>query len=116
MPPGMAGSSQPQSFPSSSTAEPQPEPKAAPKPAPEPVQEEKEEAMNVDDEEAAAKKAAEEEKQQGNVAYKARKFEEAIEHYTKAWDTWPKDVTFLTNLSGMSHASHNSFPCGLNTH
>ncbi|KAK1924478.1 chaperone [Papiliotrema laurentii] len=101
MPPGMAGSSQPQSFPSSSTAEPQPEPKAAPKPAPEPVQEEKEEAMDVDDEEAAAKKAAEEEKQQGNVAYKARKFEEAIEHYTKAWDTWPKDVTFLTNLSAV---------------
>jgi stress-induced-phosphoprotein 1 len=56
--------------------------------------------MEVDDEEAQAKAVAIEEKTKGNTAYKARQFEEAIAHYTKAWDTWPKDVTFLTNLSG----------------
>lgn len=109
MPPGVGGSSasETQSFPSSSSSAPKStptpaQPKAEPKPTPAPEPEAKEEAMDVDDDDANAKKAADEAKQAGNVAYKARKFEEAIEHYNKAWDTWPKDVTFLTNLSGGS--------------
>lgn len=52
------------------------------------------------DSDAAAKKEADELKAQGTVAYKARKFDEAAALYQKAWDTYPKDVTYLTNLSG----------------
>jgi tetratricopeptide (TPR) repeat protein len=58
--------------------------------------------MEVDDSDAQAKKEAEAVKAQGNTAYKARKFEEAIGHYSKAWELYPKDVAFLTNLSGES--------------
>lgn len=59
------------------------------------------EPMEVDDNsDAKLKKDAEELKAQGNTAYKAKKFDEAVSLYEKAWDTWPKDVAFLTNLSG----------------
>ena len=101
MPPGMGGSSASatQSFPSepsSSVPEPSSAPKAKPKePEPEP------EPMEVDSSDAGAKKEAEELKVKGNTAYKARKFDEAIELYTKAWDTH-KDITYLSNLSGES--------------
>ncbi|PVF93729.1 TPR-like protein [Serendipita vermifera] len=50
-----------------------------------------------DDEEAKAKKAALAEKAKGNEAYKNRNFDAAIEHFTKAWELSPKDITFLTN-------------------
>ena len=56
--------------------------------------------MDVDDNDAAVKKEAEELKSKGNAAYKGRKFEEAIDMYSKAWEVYPKDVTFLTNLGG----------------
>jgi len=36
----------------------------------------------------------------GADAYKKRDFATAITHFTKAWDTWPKDISFLTNLAG----------------
>jgi stress-induced-phosphoprotein 1 len=95
MPPGMEEVKQP-----SFTEVPQPKeaPKAEtkPTPAPEPVPE----PMEVDDEDAQAKKAADELKVQGNAAYKGRKFEEAIPLYEKAWETYPKDITYLVNLSG----------------
>ncbi|KAH9987900.1 activator of Hsp70 and Hsp90 chaperone [Russula compacta] len=52
-----------------------------------------------DDEDAAAKKAAEAEKKLGSEAYKKRDFATAAAHFSKAWETWPKDITFLTNLS-----------------
>lgn len=65
----------------------------APEPEPEPEPE---------DEEAAAKKEAkakaDEEKKLGTENYKKRKFDEAIDHYSKAWDLH-KDITYLTNLS-----------------
>lgn len=85
-----------------SEAESSSKPKAeSSKPTPAPKKPEpKEEPMEVDDEDAKAKKEAEAVKAQGNAAYKARKFEEAIEHYNKAWELYPKDVAFLTNLSG----------------
>ena len=50
--------------------------------------------------EEKAKKEAELEKQVGAAAYKARDFPKAAEAFQKAWDTYPKDITFLTNLSG----------------
>lgn len=62
-------------------------------------EEEEAEPMEVDDE-AGKKAEAEALKKQGNESYKARKFEEAIEFYEKAWSTWPKDISFLTNLAG----------------
>ena len=69
------------------------ESKKAPEPEPEPEPE--------DEEAVAAKKAKEEadkEKQLGTQAYKKREFDEAIQHYTKAWEIH-KDITYLTNLS-----------------
>jgi hypothetical protein len=53
-----------------------------------------------EDEDGAAKKEAEAEKKFGADAYKKRDFATAITHFTKAWDTWPKDIAFLTNLAG----------------
>ena len=53
-----------------------------------------------EDEDAAVKKEAEAEKKFGADAYKKRDFATAITHFTKAWDTWPKDIAFLTNLAG----------------
>lgn len=57
-----------------------------------------------DDGEAKARKEAEAEKKLGAEAYKAKKLDEAAVHFQKAWDIWPKDVTFLTNLAGTSAA------------
>ncbi len=51
-------------------------------------------------EDAAVKKEAEAEKKLGADAYKKRDFATAITHFNNAWETWPKDVTFLTNLAG----------------
>jgi len=54
----------------------------------------------ADDEDAIAKKAAEAEKKLGAEAYKKRDFTTAIRHFNKAWETWPKDTAYLTNLAG----------------
>lgn len=69
--------------------------KEAPKKEPEPEPEEE-----VDEEALEKKKQKEEgdkEKALGTAAYKKRQFDEAIAHYTKAWETH-KDITYLTNL------------------
>lgn len=71
-----------------------PKPKAAPQPEPELIVEDEE-----DEEAKAAKEAktkAEEEKALGNKAYKSRSFDEAINHYNKAYELH-KDITYLTN-------------------
>jgi stress-induced-phosphoprotein 1 len=68
-----------------------PEPKKAPEPEPEP---------ELDEEELAKKKAKEEadkEKALGTENYKKRNFDEAIKHYSAAWDLH-KDITYLNNL------------------
>ena len=90
-PSSSASSSKPAPPPSTFSSEPE-------KPKAEEVQAE---AMEVDEPaDDAQKKEAEDLKAKGNAAYKARRFEEAIGLYDKAWETYPKDVTFLTNLSG----------------
>lgn len=69
------------------------QPKREPTPEPEPEPE--------DEEAAAAKKAQEEadaEKALGTASYKKRQFDDAIAHYSKAWELH-KDITYLTNLS-----------------
>lgn len=58
------------------------------------------EEAEPDDEDAIAKKAAEAEKKLGAEAYKKRDFTTAITHFSKAWETWPKDTAYLTNLAG----------------
>lgn len=66
--------------------------KQEPEPEPQPEPE--------DEEAAAAKKAKEEadaEKALGTQSYKKRQFDDAIAHYSKAWDLH-KDITYLTNL------------------
>ena len=57
-----------------------------------------------DEEEAKAKKEAEVEKQNGTAAYKKRDFEAAAKSFERAWEIWPKDITFLTNLAGLCQA------------
>ncbi|KAF4542527.1 Tetratricopeptide TPR-1 [Lasiodiplodia theobromae] len=68
------------------------QPKKAPEPEPEPEPE---------DEDALKKKElkakADEEKALGTQFYKKRQFDEAIEHYSKAWEIY-EDITYLTNL------------------
>ncbi|KAF2737667.1 hypothetical protein EJ04DRAFT_94727 [Polyplosphaeria fusca] len=61
-----------------------------PEPEPEPETEEDKAAKE-------AKAKADEEKKKGTEFYKKRKFDEAIEHYNKAWETH-KDIVYLTNL------------------
>ncbi|KAH6695762.1 heat shock protein STI1 [Plectosphaerella plurivora] len=74
---------------------PRPQPKAkVPEPQPEPEQEpEDDEAL----EKKKAKEAADKEKALGTENYKKRNFDEAIAHYTKAWELF-KDITYLNNL------------------
>ncbi|BDD60456.1 Hsp90 cochaperone [Monascus purpureus] len=66
------------------------ETKREPEPEPEP-----------EDEEVIAKKKAKEaadaEKKIGNDFYKKKQFDEAIEHYNKAWEL-NKDITYLNNI------------------
>ncbi|OQD72659.1 hypothetical protein PENDEC_c020G01358 [Penicillium decumbens] len=66
------------------------QPKKEPTPEPEP-----------EDEEAIAKRKAQEagdaEKKIGNDFYKKKQFDQAIEHYEKAWEL-NKDVTYLNNV------------------
>lgn len=47
-----------------------------------------------------------EEKEKGNTAYKKRDFTAALEHYDKAIELDPTNVTFLTNKSGRSITLH----------
>jgi stress-induced-phosphoprotein 1 len=50
-----------------------------------------------DREEKQRKAEAQREKEAGNVAYKARKFQEAIAHYDRAIELDDTDISFLTN-------------------
>ncbi|KAL7943051.1 hypothetical protein V8C42DRAFT_329500 [Trichoderma barbatum] len=68
-----------------------PEPKKAPEPEPEPELDE--EAL----EKQKKKEEADKEKALGTENYKKRKFDEAIEHYSKAWELY-QDITYLNNL------------------
>ncbi|CZT20798.1 probable molecular co-chaperone STI1 [Ramularia collo-cygni] len=69
------------------------EQKKAPEPEPEPEPEDEEAIVKKQ-----AKAEADKEKALGTENYKKRNFDEAIAHYTKAWETH-KDITYLTNLS-----------------
>lgn len=70
--------------------------KPSPAPAPAPAKEAVPEP-SADEEEKTKAMAA---KARGAEAYKQREFDAAIQAFNEAWETWPKDVTFLTNLAG----------------
>ncbi|KAG6866007.1 hypothetical protein C0991_009679 [Blastosporella zonata] len=92
LPPGVSTQSQSPPPPTPSSSKPEPTPAPA---------EEDVEMADDDIEEANAKKEALAAKEAGGVAYKAKNFEEAATLYQKAWDLWPKDLTFLTNLGAV---------------
>ncbi|KAJ2663178.1 Hsp90 cochaperone [Coemansia sp. RSA 1200] len=83
------------------------EAKSASTPPPQPKTENKEpEKMEVEEteenKETAAKKAeAAEAKAKGNAAYKARSFDEALEHYSKAIEIDSTDITFWNNKAAV---------------
>ena len=105
LPPGLQKTSAPtppsppraQSTPSPSTSNSKPTP---PPPAPKPEKEDVE-MTEEDAEEAKAKADALAAKEQGSAYYKQRRFDEAASEFSKAWDLWPKDITFLTNLGAV---------------
>lgn len=41
------------------------------------------------------------EKEAGAAAYKARDFDTALGHFTKAWELYDQDVSFLTNRAAV---------------
>ncbi|KAJ2006860.1 Hsp90 cochaperone [Coemansia thaxteri] len=93
----MAGAQEPK------TSPPPPQPAAAarsqPAATPEP---ERPEELSEEAKEAAAKKAqAAAAKDKGNAAYKARQFDEALEHYSKAIELDSSDITFWNNKSAV---------------
>lgn len=85
----------PEGGPAGAQAEPTPEAKPAP------PQPKKEPTPEPEDEETIAKKKAQEagdaEKKIGNEFYKKKEFDNAIEHYEKAWEL-NKDITYLNNI------------------
>ena len=111
VPPSAGAAYSPPSSPPPSSATRAPPPAASSSKAPEPsdVKMEEEEVDEEDNEDAAAKAAAEAEKKLGAEAYKKRDFTTAATHFSKAWETWPKDITFLTNLGGGFFSSRS---CG----
>ena len=76
-----------------------------------------ESAPEPEDEEAIAKKKAKEEadreKALGTEKYKKREFDEAIAHYTKAWEMH-QDITYLTNL-GAAHFEKGDYDACIET-
>lgn len=88
--------------------ETKPEPKTETKPEPktEPKTETKAEpsaeADDVEMEDAGSVAAATQAKEEGNKLYKARKFDEAIAAYNKAWELH-KDITFLNNRAAAEY-------------
>ncbi|KAG2119138.1 chaperone [Suillus discolor] len=77
---------------------PAPTPARAPAPAAPAHEPEDVEMTDGDAEEAKAKADALAAKAQGTEHYKVQRFSEAAEYFKKAWDLWPKDITFLGNL------------------
>jgi stress-induced-phosphoprotein 1 len=88
------------------SSQPEPPKAAAKAPAPEPEPEDEEAA-----ERAKAKAAAEEEKRLGTEQYKKKNFDEAIAHYSKAWELH-KDITYLNNL-GAAHYEKGDYDAAI---
>ncbi|KAG0002311.1 Hsp90 cochaperone [Entomortierella chlamydospora] len=83
-------------------------PKKEEEPKPEP-EEPKEEEMPSEEE--LNKKEAAKIKDLGNASYKARKFDEALEHYGKAWELDPTNISILTNKAAVYFEMGNFDEC-----
>ncbi len=85
-----------------SVPSPQPPPTSAPPPTAQPVPTEADtrETINTDDPDLISKSEADVQKKIGSEAYRQRDFNTAEAAFSKAWELWPKDLTYLTNLSG----------------
>jgi len=80
-------------------------PKQAPEPEPEPM-------LTPEEEESRTKKAnADAHKLEGNTAYKAKKFDEAIEHYNKAIEELPTEMGYYNNLAAVKFEQKNYEEC-----
>jgi stress-induced-phosphoprotein 1 len=88
---------------------PEPARKQPSKPTPAPAKAEPAAPEPSADEEEKTKAMAS--KARGAEAYKAREFDAAIQAFNEAWETWPKDVTFLTNLAGKSFLARAEMRC-----
>lgn len=62
------------------------------------------------------KKQALAEKDKGNAAYKAKRFDEAIEHYDAAYDLYDQDISFITNRSASWRATDRKCMGGAAAH
>ncbi|XP_008791693.2 hsp70-Hsp90 organizing protein-like [Phoenix dactylifera] len=86
-------------FPEPEPVKPQQEPaKRAPEPEPKP---EPMEVSEEEKEERERKAEAQKEKEAGNMAYKKKDFETAIQHYTRAIELDDGDISFLTNRAAV---------------
>lgn len=72
-----------------------PPPPKKPEPKPEPKKEDKDAHLPEN------KRLAKQEKEKGNEFYKKKQFAEAIEHYNKAIEHDPTDITFYNNLAAV---------------
>lgn len=72
-----------------------------PKPAEQPQAKQKPAEKKEDDNLPEEKKAARREKEAGNEAYKKKNFTEALEHYNKAIELDPTDITYLNNVAAV---------------
>lgn len=87
-------------------------PPASRKAKPAPKKEEakpKDEEMDVDL--TDGQKQAKAEKEKGNAQYKKKNFEAAIEHYNKAIELEPTNITFYTNLAAVMYEQKNYDEC-----
>ncbi|KAJ3743462.1 activator of Hsp70 and Hsp90 chaperone [Lentinula detonsa] len=96
LPPGMATNDSTSPPPPASASSPPPKPSTSAPPTEDVEMEEVD-----DDDEAKARQEAEVLKKSGSEAYKKRNFDEAAKCFQQAWDVWPKDITFLTNLGAV---------------
>lgn len=76
-----------------------------------PMEEASEEAAAEEADDKKAKAAGDAEKAKGNERYLKRDFEPAIEHYQKAWELNPKDITYLNNLAACYFEQGNYQEC-----
>ncbi|CAG8525898.1 18364_t:CDS:10, partial [Racocetra fulgida] len=83
-------------------AEPEPKTRDVPEPEPEHVEKSEEELK---------KEEAVKEKNLGNEAYKKREFETALQHYDKAWELDPTNVSILTNKAAVLFEQENYEEC-----
>ena len=96
MPPGFNASASPSSPPPRSEPVPPTPPPQASSSRTDDIEMKDESENEVD----AEKKEAEAEKKLGSEAYKKHQLDDAEKHFSRAWEIWPKDITFLTNLGG----------------